>query len=92
MPAISPSPASTIKIPKLAPRSGAGLWLVPFRGISATSVHVPLDLIYLDRSCTVIDVVESFPIFRVSASSPAGRKRPRTAIPLHRVDGNATGR
>jgi hypothetical protein len=58
------------RIPALTPKSGAGLWLVPFRGIPATSAHIPLDLIYLDRNCTVIDVVESFPIYRVSSSSP----------------------
>jgi len=48
--------------------SGAGLWLLPFRGISPTSVRVPVDLIYLDRACTVLDVVESFPFARASAS------------------------
>lgn len=50
--------------------SGAGLWLVPFRGISPTSVRIPLDLIYLDRNNAVIDVVESFPLARVSPASP----------------------
>jgi hypothetical protein len=76
------------RIPKLAPRSGAGLWLVPFRGISATSVHVPLDLIYLDRSCTVIDVVESFPIFRVSASSPPAASV--LVLPSHSIESTGT--
>ena len=59
------------RIPALTPKSGAGLWLLPFKGISPTSVHIPLDLIYLDRNCTVLDIVESFPIYRVSSSSPA---------------------
>jgi hypothetical protein len=59
------------RIPALTPKSGAGLWLLPFKGISPTSVHIPLDLVYLDRNCTVLDVVESFPIYRVSSSSPA---------------------
>lgn len=53
------------RLPSLAP--GAGLWLVPFMGISATSVRIPVDLIYLDRECTVIDTVESFPLARGSA-------------------------
>jgi hypothetical protein len=52
-----------------SPAGGKALWLVPFRGISPTSVRMPLDLIYLDRDCVVIEAVESFPIFRVSTSS-----------------------
>lgn len=56
-------------LPTLALNSGAGLWLVPFRGISPTSVRVPVDLIYLGRSGTVIETVESFPISSVSATS-----------------------
>jgi uncharacterized protein len=53
----------------LAPGSATALWLVPFRGISPTSVRVPIDLLYLDRNCMVIDAVESFPIASVSPSS-----------------------
>jgi hypothetical protein len=59
------------RMPTLTPRSGAGLWLVPFRGISATSVRVPVDLVYLDRNYIVIDTVASFPISTASASSSA---------------------
>jgi hypothetical protein len=62
---------SVSRLPSLAADSGAGLWLVPFLGISPTSVRIPVDLIYLDRHCTVLDTVESFPLSRVSASSPA---------------------
>jgi hypothetical protein len=58
-----------IRFQTLSPISGKALWLVPFRGISPTSVRVPLDLVYLDREYRVIEAVESFPIFRVSASS-----------------------
>jgi hypothetical protein len=76
------------RIPALAPKSGAGLWLIPFRGISATSVHVPLDLVYLDRSCTVIDVVESFPIFRVSPSSPPAASV--LVLPSHSIESTGT--
>jgi PilZ domain len=57
-----------VRLPLLATDSGAGLWLNPFRGISATSVRVPLDLIYLDQDCRVLETVESFPISRVSGS------------------------
>jgi len=76
------------QMPALAPRSGAGLWLVPFRGISATSVHIPLDLIYLDRSSTVLDVVESFPIFRVSAASPPAASV--LVLPSHTIESTGT--
>jgi len=58
------------RIPELKPQSGAGLWLVPFRGIPDSSVRAPLDLVYLNLDCQVIDVVESFPEHHVSASSP----------------------
>jgi hypothetical protein len=57
------------RLQNLSPAAGIALWLVPFRGISPTSVRMPLDLLYLDRECVVIEAVESFPIFRVSASS-----------------------
>jgi hypothetical protein len=57
------------RLAKLTPKSGAGLWLVPFRGIP-TDVPLPLDLIYLDASYQVIEAVEFFPSFRVSPSSP----------------------
>jgi hypothetical protein len=56
-------------LPSLTPGCNAGLWMIPFRGISPTSVRVPIDLIYLDRSCVVIETVESFPLFNVSSSS-----------------------
>jgi hypothetical protein len=58
------------RLPSLEPKSGAGLWLVPFRGISPLGVRVPLDLLYLDRNCAVIEAVESFPYFQVSPFSP----------------------
>lgn len=59
------------RLPGITSDSGAGLWLVPFRGIPPTSVRVPVDLIYLDINCRVIETVESFPLARVSASAPA---------------------
>jgi hypothetical protein len=55
---------------KLALKSGEGLWMVPFRGMPETNMRVPLDLIYLDEDCRVIEVVESFPTFHVTSSSP----------------------
>ncbi len=57
------------RLPALKPKSGMALWIVPFRGLSPASVHVPLDLVYLDKDNLVLDVVEYFPIGRVSSSS-----------------------
>jgi hypothetical protein len=57
------------RLQTLSPTAGAALWVVPFRGISPTSVRMPLDLVYLDRECVVIEAVESFPIFRISGNS-----------------------
>jgi hypothetical protein len=54
----------------LTPNSRAGIWMVPFRGVLAAEVPVPLDLLYLDEQCRVLGVVEFFPTFRVSPSIP----------------------
>ncbi len=59
------------RLPAVAPKSNAGLWLVPFRGISLTSVRVPVDLVYLDPHFIVVGIVESFPIGRLAESSPS---------------------
>jgi hypothetical protein len=42
---------------KLVLKSGEGLWMAPFRGIPETNMRDPLDLIYLDEDCRVIEVV-----------------------------------
>jgi hypothetical protein len=42
--------------------------MAPFRGISPMNVQVPIDLIYLDQNCKVLDVVELFPVSITSAS------------------------
>jgi hypothetical protein len=52
------------------PGSGAALWITPFRGLPATSVHFPIDLVYLNKSCIVIDAIESFPISTIDSSLP----------------------
>lgn len=64
-----PAQGLETRLQTLSPTGGAALWLVPFRGISPTSVRMPIDLVYLDRENIVIEAVESFPIFRVSGSS-----------------------
>lgn len=75
---------------KLVLRSGEGLWMEPFRGIPETSMRVPLDLIYLDEACRVIEVVESFPTFHVSPSSP--RAASVLALPIHSIYSSQTQR
>jgi len=69
-------------------KSGEGLWMKPFRGIAATAMPAPLDLIYLDEDCRVIDMAESFPTFQVSSSSP----KPQTvlALPAHSIYSSQT--
>ena len=57
----------------LALKSGEGLWMTPFRGISESGMRAPLDLIYLDEDCRVIDVVESFPTFHPFQSAAGQR-------------------
>ena len=71
------------RLPLLAPKSGAGLWMIPFRGIPTTTVPVPLDLIYLDADCKVIESVEFYPTFRVSSSSPPATSV--LALPVHSI-------
>ena len=69
-------------------KSGEGLWTMPFRGIPETGIRVPLDLIYLDEDSRVIDVVESFPTFKVSPSSPWPASV--LALPAHSIYSSQT--
>ena len=69
-------------------KSGEGVWMTPFRGIPAASMAAPLDLIYLDEECRVIDTVESFPTFQVSASSP--QPKSVLALPAHSIYSSQT--
>jgi hypothetical protein len=75
-------------IRKLSLKSGEGLWMNPFRGIPETDLRAPLDLIYLDEDCRVIDVVESYPTFRISPSSP--RAATVLALPIHSIFSSQT--
>jgi len=58
------------RLSKLKLDSGAALWFIPFRGLSATSVHFPIDLVYLNEDRVVLGAVESFPGSRVDPSVP----------------------
>jgi len=37
-------------------RNGFGLWIVPCHGVHTLGMGFPIDVVYLDRSLTVIDV------------------------------------
>ena len=69
-------------------KSGEGVWMKPFRGIPAVAMTAPLDLIYLDEECRVIDMAESFPTFQVSSSSP--QPQSVLALPAHSIYSSQT--
>jgi hypothetical protein len=71
------------QLPACTPKSGAGIWMAPFRGIQRTDVTVPLDLIYLDVDRRVIETVEFFPTFGVSPSSSLASSV--LALPVHSI-------
>ena len=56
------------RLAALTPDCGSALWILPFRGISPTSVRVPIDLVFLDRNRVVLDAVESYPISQAAPS------------------------
>src|SRR5580693_7720674 len=76
------------RIASLALKSGEGLWLSPFRGLPEWGIRVPLDLLYLDRDCRVIDVVESYPVFRANAATP--QPASVMALPTHSIYSSQT--
>jgi hypothetical protein len=73
---------------KLMLKSGEGLWMAPFRGIPDTNMRIPLDLIYLDTNCRVIEIVESYPTFHVTSSSPQADSV--LALPTHSIYSSQT--
>jgi hypothetical protein len=74
----------------LTPNSGGGIWMVPFRGVLATELRAPVDLLYLDPDCRVLDTVEFFPMHRVSPSSPSAASV--LALPSHSIFSSQTQR
>ncbi len=72
----------------LRPNSGAGVWMNPFRGILSADVPFPLDLLYLDQSCRVLEAVEFFPTTRVSAFCPPAASV--VALPSHAIFSSQT--
>jgi hypothetical protein len=75
-------------IGRLSLKSGEGLWLLPFRGIPDAGLQFPLDLLYLDEDCRVLDMVESFPTFRVTPSTP--QPASVLALPAHAIYSSQT--
>jgi uncharacterized membrane protein (UPF0127 family) len=53
-------------IGRLHLRSDEGIWVVPSSGVHTLGVFFRLDLIYLDESQKVIEVIEYFPRFRIA--------------------------
>jgi PilZ domain len=49
--------------------AGTGLWILPYQGISPTSIRFPMDLVFLDENCVVLATVESFPLASLPDSS-----------------------
>ena len=47
-------------------RNGAGLWIVPCRGVHTLGMGFPIDVVYLDRAMTVIDVQAEVRPWRVT--------------------------
>ena len=74
----------------LTPNSGCGIWMIPFRGLLTTEVSAPLDLLYLDADGRVQDVVEFFPTFKVSTSSPPAASV--LVLPSHSIFSSQTQR
>jgi uncharacterized protein len=37
-------------------RNGSGLWITPCRGVHTLGMGFPIDVVYLDRAMTVVDV------------------------------------
>jgi hypothetical protein len=72
----------------LALQSGEGLWMSPFRGIPDQGISSPLDLVYLDGECRVLEVVESFPTFRGTPLTPQAASV--LALPTHSIYSSQT--
>ncbi len=65
-----------------------GLWLTPFRGIPDSAVTAPLDLIYLDQDCRVVDLAESFPAVHNNPSRPIAESL--LVLPPHSISSSET--
>ena len=66
----------------LLPGSGTAIW-TPIRVLSSTSFCIPVDLLYLDDTFTVLATVESFPVARLS--SPMERAASILTLPARTI-------
>jgi hypothetical protein len=64
-----------------------GLWLTPFRGIPNSGVTAPLDLVYLDKDCRVVALVESYPVLHNRSSLVA---ESLLVLPPHSISSSET--
>jgi hypothetical protein len=76
------------RIATLTLKSGEGLWMLPFSGLPESGMQAPLDLIYLDKDCRVIDAIESFPVFH--ADTPHRKPASVLALPTHSIYSSQT--
>jgi hypothetical protein len=65
--------------------AGTGLWILPYQGISPTSIRFPVDLVFLDDDCVVLATVESFPL--VSLLDSGANARSLLTLPAETVAG-----
>ena len=75
-------------IETLTPDSGAGIWLMPFKGIPPFSIHLPFDLIFLDEDCLVTGTIRSFLTALDSSSCPPAASV--LALPANSIDASKT--
>jgi hypothetical protein len=68
-------------------KAGEGLWILPLKGIPRMGLGVPVDLIYLDDDCKVIDTTESLIISR---TAPSLRAASALALPTHAIYSSQT--
>jgi hypothetical protein len=78
------------RLPSLTSGCGKGLWIVPFRGISPTSVRFPIDLVYLNANATVLCAVDSFPFSDVPPASAQATSL--LALPAQSISSTGTCR
>jgi len=71
------------RLSKLTPNSGIAIWIIPIRELSPTNFRFPVNLLYLNENCSVLEVVHSFPIGRVSSLIAAAASV--LALPAHAV-------
>lgn len=78
------------RLPSLTSGCGTALWIVPFRGISPTSVRFPIDLVFLNQRGVVLFTVDSFPISQVPTSGTAPASV--LALPAQSIASTGTSR